>query len=55
MTDGHAVGELVPLRRDRFVSAVAVVEMFRGAPGIDPRRLRADLDDVIDQDVEPRA
>ena len=53
--DGVPVGELVPLRRHRFVSAPAVAEMFRGAPRIDRNQFRADLDEAVDQDVEPRA
>ena len=53
--DGVPVGELVPLRRHRFVSASAVVEMFRGAPRVDGHQFRADLDENVDQDVEPRA
>ena len=55
MRDGVPVGELVPLRRHRFVSAAAVVEMFRGAPRVDRNQFRTDLDDVVDQDSEPRA
>ena len=53
--DGVPVGELVPLRRHRFVSAAAVTELFRGAPRVDRNQFRTDLDDVVDQDPEPRA
>jgi len=52
--NGVAVGELLPLRRRRFVSAEAVVAAFAGAPAIDATRFRADLDAVIDQNPEPR-
>jgi antitoxin (DNA-binding transcriptional repressor) of toxin-antitoxin stability system len=52
--NGVAVGELLPLRRRRFVSAEAVVAAFAGAPAIDAARFRADLDAVIDQNPEPR-
>lgn len=52
--NGVPVGELVPLRRQRFVSADAAVAMFRGAPPVDYDTFRADLDDVADQDIEPR-
>lgn len=53
--DGQPVGELVPLRRHRFVEAAAVVEVFRNAPRVDRERFRADLDEVADQGLEPRA
>ena len=53
--DGRPVGELVPLRRHRFVSAAAAVEMFRDAPRIDADQFRADLDQTVDQDIQPRA
>jgi len=52
---GTPVGELTPLRRHRFVSADAVVAMFRNAPAIDSERFRADLDAVAGQDIDPRA
>ncbi len=53
--NGVPVGELTPLRRHRFVSAQAAVEMFRHAPEVEYRRLRADLDAVANQDPVPRA
>lgn len=53
-SNGRPVGELRPLRRDRFVAAAVAVEMFRNAPRVDGRRLRADLDDGVDQDITPR-
>ena len=49
------VGELRPLRRRRFVDAQMVVEVFRGAPPVDLRRLREDLDVAAEQDAAPRA
>jgi len=49
------VGELRPLRRRRFVEAVAVAETFRGAPAIDPGTFREDVDAIVDQDPTPRA
>ena len=52
--NGVPVGELAPLRRHRFVSAVAVVAIFRGAPAVDLDRLRADLDAVASQRHAPR-
>ena len=51
--NGVPVGELTPLRRQRFVAAEAVSEMFRTAAPIDAARLRADLDLIADQDIEP--
>lgn len=53
--NGVQVGELVPLRRRRFVAAEAAIALFRGAPPIDGARLRADLDAVVDQSAAPRA
>ncbi|MBI4260840.1 MAG: hypothetical protein HY658_09780 [Actinobacteria bacterium] len=50
---GVAVGELVPLRRRRFVAAEAAVEAFLGAGAGDLERYRADIDRVLDQDATP--
>jgi antitoxin (DNA-binding transcriptional repressor) of toxin-antitoxin stability system len=52
--NGTPVGELRPLRRRRFVSAHAAVEMFRGAPRVEAATLRRDLDSVVDQDIPDR-
>jgi antitoxin (DNA-binding transcriptional repressor) of toxin-antitoxin stability system len=52
---GVPVGQLLPLRRRRFVPAALAVELFRHAPPIDPDRLREDLDAHVDQDPAPRA
>jgi prevent-host-death family protein len=52
--NGVPVGELTPLRRHRYVAAEAAVALFRGAPSVDYRRFRADLDAVAGQDTEPR-
>jgi prevent-host-death family protein len=52
--NGVPVGELTPLRRLRFVAAEAAVAMFRNAPPVDVARLRADLDEIVDQEIEPR-
>lgn len=53
-SNGRPVGELRPLRRDRFVAAAVAVELFRHAPGVDWGHLRQDLDDGVDQDITPR-
>lgn len=53
--NGRPVGELRPLRRDRFVAAAVAVRTFRNAPRLDWSRLREDLDDAVDQDIRPRA
>ncbi len=52
--NGTPVGELVPLRRHRFITAEAAVAMFDGAPSVDYPRFRSDLDAVADQGVLPR-
>ena len=48
---GVPVGELRPLRRQRFVAAQTAVELFRGAPSVDMARLRSDLDAAVDPHV----
>lgn len=48
------VGELRPLRRSRLVDARLVTELFRGAPRVDARQFRRDLDEAVDQTVDPR-
>lgn len=52
--NGVPVGELRPARR-RFVSRDLLLEAFRTAPAIDAKRFRADLDEAVDQDIEPVA
>jgi prevent-host-death family protein len=52
--NGVPVGELVPLRRHRFVPAETAVALFRTAPRVDYARFRADLDAVASQDPTPR-
>ena len=51
---GIPVGELRPMRR-RFVDRGRLLEAFHSAAPIDPARFRADMDALLDQDVEPRA
>lgn len=51
---GVPVGELRPVRR-RFVGRAAVAAAVAGAPAIDARRFRDDVDALLDQDAEPRA
>lgn len=51
---GVPVGELVPLRRGRFISADAAVAIFRGAPAVDFQQFREDLDAHADQDATQR-
>ncbi|MEA3075268.1 MAG: hypothetical protein QOF60_176 [Actinomycetota bacterium] len=52
--NGVPVGELMPLRRHRFVPAETVVALFRAAPSIDYKRFRVDLDAAASQDPMPR-
>lgn len=49
------VGELRPLRRHRFIDARAAVAVFQHAPNVSWPALRADLDEVVDQGLQPRA
>lgn len=52
--NGRPVGELTPIRRRQFISAEAFIAAFAGAPRIDPKRFRADVDAFVDQDPTPR-
>ena len=52
---GIPVGELLPLRRHRFVGAEAAVAIFQTAPELNYERFRADLDAVAIQDPTPGA
>ena len=52
--NGVPVGELVPVRPRVFVSAAAVAAAYRFAPRLAYRRVRKDLDSLIDQDPTPR-
>ena len=51
---GVPVGELVPLRRHRFISAEAALAMFRDAPPVDYASFRRDLDAHTDPTATPR-
>jgi antitoxin (DNA-binding transcriptional repressor) of toxin-antitoxin stability system len=53
--NGAPVGQLIPMQRRRFVAARAAIAACAGAPSIDPKRFRADIDGSIDQEVVPRA
>jgi prevent-host-death family protein len=53
--NGTPVGELLPLRRHRFVAASTVVAMFRDAPPVDGAAFRRDLHEVSDQEIPDRA
>lgn len=46
--DGRPVARLEPLGRQRL-SAATVAERFRRLPAVDPRRLREDIDSLVDQ------
>jgi len=53
--NGVPVGELTPLRQRQFVAAEAAMAVFAGAPAVEPKRFRADVDALLDQDAAPRA
>ena len=52
--NGVPVGELIPLRRRRFVARETVAAAFASAPSVDSARFRVDLDRHVAQDIEPR-
>lgn len=45
--DGQVIAELRPLAR-RPIPATVLVERWRRLPAVDPAKLRADIDDVLD-------
>ncbi len=51
---GVPVGELVPMRRHRFITADAAIAIFHGAPSVSYAAFRDDLDSHADQDSTPR-
>jgi antitoxin (DNA-binding transcriptional repressor) of toxin-antitoxin stability system len=53
--NGTPVGELLPLRRHRFVAASTAVATFCDAPPVDGAAFRRDLDEVSDQEIPDRA
>lgn len=52
---GVPVAELTPVGRRRGVSTEALLGALAATPGVDPDRLRTDLDAVASQDPTPRA
>lgn len=52
--NGVPVGELSPFRQRQFVAAEAAVAVFTGAPAIDSKRFRHDVDAFLDQRPAPR-
>lgn len=52
--NGVPVGELQPIRK-QFVASELLVAAFKGAPRVDPRRFRKDVDRYVNQDIKPRA
>lgn len=51
--DGHQIGELIPLRRQRtFVARADFVSGPVGARPIDIDQFRADLDEVVDNELD---
>lgn len=52
--NGVPVGELIPIRRRRFVAREIVVAAFAHAPSLDAVRFRADLDRHAAQGIDPR-
>jgi antitoxin (DNA-binding transcriptional repressor) of toxin-antitoxin stability system len=45
--DGHPIAELRPLPR-RPLQAALLLQRWQSLPAVDPAKLRADLDDVLD-------
>ena len=53
--NGTPVGELTPVRQRQFVPADVAAVAFAGAPRVEAKRFRADVDALLDQDAAPRA
>jgi antitoxin (DNA-binding transcriptional repressor) of toxin-antitoxin stability system len=52
--NGVPIGELQPIRK-QFVRTDTLVAAFRGAPPLDPKRFRRDVDRFVNQEIKPRA
>lgn len=50
--NGVPVAELRPIEPRRFVPRAVIAEAAARAPRVDARRLRADLDAVVDQSAD---
>lgn len=50
--NGTPVGELRPIRRRRFVPRAAIADAAARAVRIDAGRFRADIDAVVDPDID---
>lgn len=50
---GVPVGELRPAR-SRFVDRDVLIEAFRHLPHLEAERFRDDVDEIVDQSIEPR-
>ncbi|MDN5794574.1 MAG: type II toxin-antitoxin system prevent-host-death family antitoxin [Intrasporangium sp.] len=50
--NGTALAELRPLRRRRFVSRAELLSTVRHLAAIDAAAFRADVDEVVDQNLE---
>lgn len=53
--NGAPVAHLTPFQRRRFVPTEELIAAFKGAPRIDFKRFREDIDRFVDQDPTPRA
>jgi antitoxin (DNA-binding transcriptional repressor) of toxin-antitoxin stability system len=54
-SNGKPVAELRPICPRKFVPAATFKAVMAGAPRVDYKRFRADIDAIIDQDPTPRA
>ncbi|MGH3000973.1 MAG: type II toxin-antitoxin system Phd/YefM family antitoxin, partial [Gaiellaceae bacterium] len=52
--NGVPVGELAPLRQRQFVDAGEAIARFKGAPAINRKQFRLDVDAILDQRPRPR-
>ena len=53
IVSGRPIAELRPLPR-RALDAATLLERWRHLPSVDPKRLRADVDDVLEASLQWR-
>lgn len=53
--NGVPLANLTPLKRRTFVPREEVIAAFKDLPPIDAKQFFADIDEFVDQSIEPRA
>lgn len=53
-SNSQPVGELRPLRKPKFARKEDLIAALRGTPKVDFSQFRADIDEFVDQGIDPR-